>query len=70
MQHASAYHRSNGNAARSHSTASIWSELVDAMPIVIFVRGLRAAWKDRRQSQPTGAADRGQQDVHQPRPAP
>ena len=64
MQPASAYHRTIGVAVCSHSAASIWSELLDAMPIVIFVRGLQAAWKDGRQSRLAGAAARAQQGGH------
>jgi hypothetical protein len=64
MQYSSAY-----PAVRPHSGASIWSELVDAMPIVIFARGLREVWKDRQRARLGGAADQPRQDTGRPRSA-
>jgi hypothetical protein len=62
-------HSSTHPAVRPHSGASTWSELVDAMPIVIFARGVREVWKDRQRARLGATADQPRQDAGWPRAA-
>jgi hypothetical protein len=62
MEHPSAYRRSNERAS-SAQRVSVWSELVEAMPIVIFARALCGAWRDLQRSHRAVGPDREQRVV-------
>ena len=43
---------SPGSASHTLSRSSIWSELFNAMPIVVFILAIRQSWHEEQESTP------------------
>jgi hypothetical protein len=69
MLYAFSYLRLNERTAPPHFQAPTWRELVDAMPIVIFARGLREIWKDRQRARSAARAEQCRREAGWPRAA-